>query len=272
MDENKYAPFWDLLKPKEVEAVPIITQQLGQFGILMQKCYDCGVNVQFIEMKRSSEPDMQYSGLLLKRVLTDLRVLWHNCVGGYTAQAATITTSLFENALAMEVIAGNPERAKIISESEGGDLPWSVKQMASFYEADRGYEEDEKGFIYYNYRALCKIKHPTLPSLLHEAGSTKTADGKYVIMALPNKSAEDLGAKGVICAAAIHNTRLAIDAFVRAGEPDYSSIRYKKCNEVFASIDDALPKAFTEATKDGVPFQLDRHTYKIRSYRSPFNK
>jgi hypothetical protein len=102
-----------------------------------------GIEVVTLKKKVSEISDgMKVGGMFLKRCLTDLRTIWSLLQTGYTSQAGCIAAAAFENALNVEAISNNDERARLIMNNESGDAPWSVVNLCKFH-ADQAREEVE---------------------------------------------------------------------------------------------------------------------------------
>lgn len=67
--------------------------------------------------------------------------------------------------------------------------------------------------LYSAYEWLCKIKHPTLASVSHDASSTKLDEETYVVAAIPDLRTEDLPNKFTILAIIVARLHSAIRSF-----------------------------------------------------------
>jgi len=75
--------------------------------------------------------------------------------------------------------------------------------------------ENQWRALYAHYVWLCQMKHPTLPSVVHDTSASSVREG-YVVMALPNVRPEDLPLKAQVAIISLHRTHESIDAFVKA--------------------------------------------------------
>ena len=274
---------WMALEPAELSAQLTVSGQLKPFARPVCDCYEAGVQSQCLPCKRHSAPDLRAAALYLKRVLMDLRATWLLCLRGYTAQAASVAASLYENALTAEVIAGDTTLASRCMEKRGEGLPWSVRRLTELRVAKREALAKQRGetytdeqrlsageITYFSYRWLCKMKHPTIPALLHEASGTKVDSRTFVIMALPNANEADRTLKGLILTHVVLEAKAAIHAFADAGVPVMSSPAYLNFAERMARVTPQLSLAFHEVCTEPPPFLLEQHGYTIRALRDPF--
>lgn len=259
---------WHALNNAETRSMSHIADQLDPFGSAVCNCYEAGVQAQCLPCRRHGEIDLRIAGLFLKRVLTDLRGMWLLTIRGYTGQAASLAASLFEHALAAETIAGNPERAEQCMNKAELGIPWSVKELARLA---RGRAADSQAEVtYFTYRWLCKIKHPTIPSLLNEARSTKLDSNAFVIMALPNATEEDISLKGLILTDGLLEAKTAISAFVEASEPSTTTLAYADFQDRMTRFDADLRLAFWRTCKAGSPLRVDPRHFAIQAFDNPF--
>lgn len=274
---------WNALEPAELCVLRDVAAQLKPFSKPLCDCYEAGVQSQFLPCRRRSSADLRVAALYLKRVLMDLRATWLLCIRGYTSQAASLAASLYENALAVEVIAGDPARARQCVGKPGGDLPWTIRKLTQLRVAKREILAKSRGdtltdderlsageITYFTYRWLCKMKHPTVPALLHEASGTKVDDSTFVVMALPNAHEDDRTLKGLILTHVALEAKAAIQAFADAGEPTKSSPEYLDYAPRIAGVTPNLSLAFHEVCTGAPPFLLDQRGYTIRALGSPF--
>jgi hypothetical protein len=274
---------WSALEAAELSALQLVTGQLKPFRSPVCDCYEAGVQSQCLPGERRSAPDLRVAALYLKRVLMDLRATWLLCLRGYTAQAASVAASLYENALATEVIAGTAALASRCVEEQGKGLPWSVLRLTELRVAKREALAKQRGetytdeqrlsageITYFGYRWLCKMKHPTIPALLHEASGTKVDARTFVIMALPSANEADLILKGLILTGAVLEAKAAICAFADGGAPDTSSAAYTSFADRIGRVTPQLSLAFHEVCTEPPPFLLEQHGYTIRALKDPF--
>jgi hypothetical protein len=269
---------WAALEAAEQVAFASILQQLSSATEAVKLCYELGVDVGFLlaEVGEQSQHTV-LSGLLLKRILTDLRTIWLLCVKGYTSQAGVLCASLYENALTTEVVAGSDERTTKVMLAPGGGQPWSVKTLAELaarrmVEAPHKEEggksvEEERDFIYFSYRWLCKLKHPTIPSLLYEAGATQTGVHRFAVAAMPDVAQRDACNKGMILCSAISRTCYAIEAILDACQPNESAVTGAADLEARTSaLREQLGECLDEYTKGSPAFLLDPSTHDVKAY------
>jgi len=275
---------WEALGEAESAASALLLGRLKPFREPVRDCYEAGVQSQcLLPCARRSTTDLRVAALYLKRVLMDLRATWLLCIRGYTSQAAAVAASLFENALASEIVSGDPEKAAQCLEEPTGGLPWSVREMTNLRVPRREAAAQLRGqtftdterlsagdITYYTYRWLCKMKHPTTPSLVHDASGTKLGDRTFVVMALPNVHEDDLTLKGLILTDVVLEAKSSVHAFAEAHEPDRASPAHRDFAERMEGITPQLSRAFHDVCSDPAPFLLDQHSYAIRALRDPF--
>ena len=81
---------------------------------------------------------------------------------------------------------------------------------------------------YCGYKYLCKIKHPTLRSVGHDAGVTVVDAGadEFVVVAVPDLRPEDLPQKALVLLMSITRVYQAVYQFQRAAEADPATPEY----------------------------------------------
>jgi hypothetical protein len=231
MEEKEYQKdFWERADKHEIAAKIKISSTLKPFYSIIKDIYEAGILVATLQKDRvetSSKPlDQLVSGLLLKQILTDLRVIWNLVSSGYTLQAATIAATHFEMTISLQYIIGNEERAKQFLVNNDGDLPWKIidlckfvskKEQKAYISQGKPYTQEEYELnwraLYVDYIWLCKIKHPSMQSLLHGSSSTKLKNGNYVIMSFPDITESDLPTKTNILVSVTYHTYSAILEF-----------------------------------------------------------
>jgi hypothetical protein len=219
--------------------------------------------------KRLKELDMHFCSLFLKRILTDLRVVWSLCLSGYTSQAGTLVCSLFENSLVVQVLSKNKKDALKFMNSRFPELPWSVQELIQMLvrregedKGDRKLHRDEfdKQWMerYSVYKWLCNIKHPTYLSALHGSKATKDIDDKgYLLMATPDTSEKDLPFKLMIFQIAILYTKNAIEKYVDGLDPDIETDEYVLVNDILSQVNEEKPTFREAIEKIGpIPFHI----------------
>ena len=192
----------------------------------MRILYEAGVQCPTIPGGRSAEADMRVAALFLKRTLTDFRAGWLLVISGYTSQGATVAASLWEHAVAAQVIAGHPDRAEKYLKTRGPELPWPPKKLARLAAMGESDAEDAAAQMHVGYKWLCKAKHPTGPTALHDAGSTALSP-EYVVMAAPDGSDEDLSRKGIVLLIMFSRLYSALERFPDANDADTRSSVYE---------------------------------------------
>ena len=271
---------WDTLASLEFSATNLHQKLLKPYGSALKKIYAAGLQAPTLNSSRSNEPDLRCAALFLKRSLNDLRAVWLLINSGYTSQAASVAASLFENSLAAAVIAGNLDRAAKLLGSTTGELPWNSMQLSKFLaqiwtedqvEEDKRLDQNEyeKAWrqVYSGYKWLCQIKHPTLPSVVHDSKSAATSDDEYVVMAIPDIRQEDLPLKITILTICASRMIEALKRFVSHVECDREGSEYLR-------FDDRITKAYREILKENLsrsdmvlPFGIDQTSFADQSRR-----
>jgi len=258
---------WDALSALELSSSPKIAKMLKPFSRPVTDCYECGVEVPTLNCKREKGPDICVAGLFLKRLLNDLRATWNLLLLGYTSQAGSVAAAAFENAFIIICVAGNNHKARRLLSSKSGGSPWSVAELCKMYtsQLEREGEELEKRLadlkgvayweiLYAQYQWLCNLKHPTIPSVLHDALSVSWTRDEYTIVAAPDVRVEDIPNKAFIITTSVLHTWEAIESFALArglDEEDSNVISWKKR---FDSIVTNLDKAVDPIMKMPLPF------------------
>ncbi len=267
---------WLALSAVELADSPKIAKMLTLFRKPVTDCYECGVEVPTLNCKREKGLDIGVAGLFLKRILNDLRATWNLLLLGYTSQAGSIAAAAFENALIIDCVAGNIRRAKKMSANQSGGSPWSVVDLCKMcthqlQEANKKSGEaltdleDESYWeaLYSQYKWLCKVKHPTIPSALHDAFSVSLDSDEYIIMAAPDSRIEDLPSKASILSITVLRVKEAIGSFAAARKLDYESPNVISWKERFDSIVTYLDKAVDPLIKKThLPFDYEGHIFK----------
>lgn len=259
--------FWNILSALESSMTPKITKTLGSFSQPLKDCYECGVEVATLSCKRDRTKDIAVTGLFLKRILNDLRATWNLLLLGYTSQAGSVAAAAFENALIISCIAGDISRAKTFLNCKSGGSPWSVADLCKMYTRKLKEESKESGKIsakieddtywevlYSQYMWLCKLKHPTMPSVVHDAFSVSLTGKEYMIMAAPDDRVEDLPSKAFILSVTVLRVIEAIESFAQARELDSKDSKVISWKERFDSITENLEKAVKPIMKMPLPF------------------
>lgn len=205
----------------EALAVKQASSDLSPLERAFKLTYECGVEAPTLASTRHNDLDIRVASLFLKRTLNDLRCTWVLLAMGYTSQSAAVAASLWENALAVACIAGHPDRAQKAAKAKGGDLPWPPMQLAKTCAADqtgdRGSEYELRWREHYGpYKWLCKIKHPTLKSVLHDAFSAQKDAETYVVMAVPDLRPENRGVKLGVATIALNRALSCVSEYLDA--------------------------------------------------------
>jgi len=247
---------WLALSAVELADSPKIAKMLKPFHKPVTDCYECGVEAPTLSCKREKGLDISVTGLFLKRILNDLRATWNLLLLGYTSQAGSVAAAAFENALIIDCVADNIPRAKKMLANKSGSSPWSVANLCKMYthqlkevnkkprEASTDLEDESYWeALYSQYKWLCKVKHPTIPSTLHDAFSVSLDGDEYIIMAAPDTRIEDLPSKAFILSITILRVNEAIESFAVARELNYENPNVISWKERFNSIVTDLDKA-----------------------------
>jgi hypothetical protein len=252
---------WQVLNKLEHNARLTICDQLKDFEIAFGLCLEAGVEAPTLPHSARGALRLKLSALFLKRVLNDLRSVWLMLNQGYTAQAAVIATSLYENALAIQCVAGDDALAKKLDDEKTGELPWGISEMCKIILKKENPKDDEAWKpLYAQYVWLCSTKHPTLPQLVHDAGATSTDQRGYAVMALPDVRKENLCVKEHICILALHSTLNAIEAFANGAAVDANSESGKRFYERTKQINDFICKELKKP-RVRLPFTIETSSW-----------
>jgi len=236
--------FWRLLTLLEKSAIPRISSMLKPFEPIITDLYECGIEAPTL-VKPSSRKYLGVTGLLLKRLLNDIRAVWLLLLFGYTSQAASIAAAAMENALIICCVTTDHRKAARLMES--GSSPWSVYELCRMH--DSGYKwlkkkKKDKDDIdletasrgdYAVYQWICKFKHPHMVSVLHDAYSVAIED-TYGIMAAPDDRIEDLPNKIYILEIMIIFGCDAINSLVEAKALEEGNPKVVAWQKRFSSI------------------------------------
>lgn len=288
-DKSNPEELWHASEVSELTAFNVLAEQLKSFDLPIKKVYAAGVQAPTLPGKRTQELDLMFAALFLKKALNDLRSAWLLLRVGYTSQSAAVVASLYENALTVSCLAGQEKNVRKLQNNKSGDLPWSpiklAKNLASQWRDDnqiQGKKFDNDDYelawreIYSGYKWLCKIKHPTMGSALHDALSTMVKAGEFVVMAAPDIRSEDLVVKATIIMIAISRVREAIRSFVLAMEVDTTSSEYEFFVERMVQVLELTMEAFDEAVEEPPPFtvtdqKLQKEWRRLKSKNKPDN-
>lgn len=119
--------------------------------------------------------------------------------------------------------------------------------------------------MYSAYKWLCKIKHPTYKSALHDSMAASVRAGEYVVMAAPDLRGEDLPVKAVILTIAISRVLEAIRCFSAGVECDESGLDFNSFEVRMENALTVTSKAYATFNDRPLPFDISdsalRETY-----------
>jgi hypothetical protein len=249
-----------------------LERELRVFAPAFAACVDAEIDVTFLGRTNQGTERLRIAVLFLKRMLNDLRSVWLMLCQGYTSQGASITASLFENALAIQYISENEQRAIKLKLDKSGELPWSVTEMCqhAMRSEDGKSNSDENAWkaLYVQYVWLCQVKHPTLRQASHDAGATATASGEFAVMPLPDVRDEDLDVKKLICIKALRSALSAINAFARASGVKAETVEEKAFAEKTKIVHDVLVAHLKSPTRLIIPFTVENSKW-VQNQRNP---
>lgn len=261
---------WNALSALEIASTPQIAKMLKPFSQPVTDCYECGVEVPTLSCKREKGMDIRVTGLFLKRLLNDLRATWDLLLLGYTSQAGSVAAAAFENTLITSCVAGNIRRAEKFLNCKSGGSPWSVVDLCKMYTRQLREKSKKSGstsadledetywkVLYSQYKWLCKLKHPTIPSALHDAFSVSLDGDEYIVMAAPDTRMEDLPSKAFILTVTTLKVKEAIESFALARELDFEKPNVISWQKRFDSIVTNLDKAVDPIMKKPLPFDYE---------------
>jgi len=269
MKNETTAGLWDACDGMELSAMKVIAEQLRPFAEPIRQCYEAGVLAPTLPARRHGEPDVTLAAPFLKRSLNDLRATWLLLLRGYTSSAAAVAASLFEHSLTVIAITAAAENVAALNGAPGGDVPWTPKELSQILAGRWRRKELAAGSApplddyelawresYGAYRWLCKIKHPTLPSTLHDTRSTLREPGEYVVMASPDIRPGDLAVKKMILGTSINHTREAILAFAEALNCDETTEIYAGFGSLMSSVVSNILSHLKDSPPTALPFTL----------------
>lgn len=268
-DKKSPEGLWKALDEMEGFARRLLKPVLAPFEEALRICYEAGVQAPTLKAKRHQEADILCASLFLKRMLNDLRAVWLQLRTGYTSQGASVAASLWENALAVTCIAGNAANATLLTSRPGGDLPWKPETLAKMVTKrrqegahSRGEEfsesEYEEGWrqVYSAYKWLCQVKHPTLPSAMHDAFAASVREGEYVVMAAPDPREADLPVKATILAISLGRTLDALEAFADSMQCNEDETTYQEFQVRLRAAEAAGLTAYKAFHSSSLPFNI----------------
>ncbi|SEP46852.1 hypothetical protein [Propionispora vibrioides] len=262
------AGLWKETSKTEIAATIVLSDVLKPFQSPLEECYECGVELLTLPCNKQNA-DLQILAPYLKRTLNDLRAIWNLLLIGYTSQAGSIAAATFEHALIASSLLGHPDRVNKLTSQKYGDSPWSIKDLCKF-QAIQAKEEsiilgkvmtDMEFEIYWQriyaaYKWLCKIKHPTLPSAAHDAGSTSLADGKYVVMALPDIRPNNNPVKYTIIVITVSRLHHLLRNLALRMDLDNKNDRVKRWQNILNKITPETVAAYESSTNHELPFTV----------------
>lgn len=271
---------WDACDQMEANASRVLNPKIGIFRAAIRDCYEAGVEAPTLMEGDSSSQATARSALFLKRTLTDLRAVWLLVRIGYASQAASIAASLFENALAVVALTEGEDRFSELERSPSGDIPWSPTELSKALARRRQLNAHSWGRefsgptyerawreTYGAYKWLCKVKHPTTRSAVHDAGATSLRQPSFVVMAAPDVRDENLSLKATVLMISISRVLDAVEYFVRATPCHEGSARYQKFMARVSSANNMSIEAFKSTTAGPLPFSISEEKL-ARDYKT----
>jgi len=260
---------WKALSALELAESPKIAEMLQPFLSPVTDCYECGVEVATLSCRHDRTKDVSVAALFLKRSLNDLRAVWNLLLLGYTSQAGSVAAAAFENSLIVNCISGHADRAEKMLKSKSGGSPWSVadlckieadhitgKNNKSVKSSSNQEEDDYWRNLYTQYSWLCNLKHPSIPSVLHDAFAVSPKRGEYMIMAAPDARKDDLPNKAFILTLTILRLHEAIASFADARKLDIKDSNVIAWRERFYSAISNLSEVVDPITQRPLAFQI----------------
>ena len=270
---------WKATEEMELSARSALRAALGEYEPAVQACYEAGVQSAAIGARKEIPTHLAVAGLFLKKALTDLRCAWLLLTTGYTSPAAAVVASLWENALSVATIANHPECLPEIKGAEG-DIPWSPQDLAKRCAKDFTKASLQAGVtdkyermwreVYGQYKWICKIKHPTMRSAVHDAFGASVKSNEYVIMAAPDLRPEDRVAKVMLLSIAVTRMVEAITAFVAARVPEDQDPAYLDYGSMIRKVLEGI-QLFSKGLEGPLPFHIadEKVAAEYRALRPP---
>lgn len=166
------------------------------------------------QLFRGKEPtaSLRVQVMLLKQALTSLRAVHLLVLHGYTAQAATVASALFETRLYSNFILDDDTKAsEFLAHTNSEDFVWRPRRMIKFEAESNLRDEPELTMpaklehairvIGAQYIFLCSLKHGNPIPLRHLAGG-RYRSFRSLVMALPDTRPADNVVKAVILTSA----------------------------------------------------------------------
>jgi hypothetical protein len=105
------------------------------------------------------------------------------------------------------------------------------------------------------------VKHPTIPSALHDAFSVSLTGSEYIVMGAPDTRAEDLPSKAFILCVTIFRVTEAIRSFALARRLDFEKRNVVLWQNRLDLIATNLDTAVDPLMKMPLPFTYDGRTF-----------
>lgn len=255
-------PLWDILEAAEAKAVESLDEMLSEFRPVIYALFECVTIAPRLTGQRGHTPDLILAALFLKRTLNDLRALWILVIRGYTSQASSIAASLFENATAAAYIAGEEKRAKEWLSTKNGEMPWSFSKLCKMLSVKRspGIDPDRERALghdaYPQYKWLCKVKHPTLPSAFHDAGSARGPGNTFIVRAFPDTRPEDIPVKAGVLMCSARRVLESAESFIAALGTHDESEEWRVIQDKMKLANSGLDELILKYTRTRLPFRL----------------
>lgn len=244
---------WAQLPDLEAMSQATVDASLKGWEELVIACLEAGMLAPMVPTSKPMDTRLVTAAPFLKCALDDLRATWILIHRGYTAQAASVAASLFENALVAAVIAGSTDLANQAKKSKDGEIPWGAKELCQL-DAKREMAiskvngkpytqkmyEDDWTISYFHYKWLCQVKHPTWQAATHALKSTLVNEKEFAVRPGPNNLDDDLQVKARVIAVALIKSLQAIKSFFltldgHEGSAEYSTFE-DKVNQVHFGI------------------------------------
>jgi hypothetical protein len=244
---------WAQLPDLEAMSQTTVDAGLRGWEELVIACLEAGMLAPMVPNSKPMDIRLVTAAPFLKCALDDLRATWLLVHRGYTAQAASVAASLFENALVAAVIAGSTDLANQARKSKDGEIPWGAKElcqldtkreMAISKTNGKPYTqkmyEDDWTISYFHYKWLCQVKHPTWQAATHALKSTLVNKKEFAVRPGPNNLDDDLQVKTRVIAVALIKSLQAIKSFFLTLDGHASSAEYStfedKVNQVHFGV------------------------------------
>jgi hypothetical protein len=255
---------WKASTQTEIAARSALQAGLAEYEPAVEACYEAGVQAAAVSARQETPEHLAVAGLFLKKLLTELRTAWLLVTTGYTSPAATVVASLWENALVVATVSNHPECVADIKAGDG-DIPWGAQELAKRCAKDWTNDSLQLGVtdkyeamwreVYGQYKWMCKIKHPTMRSAVHDAFSASVKSNEYVIMAAPDLRPQDRVAKVMLLSIAVTRSVEAITAFVAARKPQDQDPAYLEYGRMIRKILSRM-RLFSDGLKGPLPFHI----------------